>query len=164
MPTSTGSHRPTLIGSRFMVASTHYHASQAAARVFASGGNAIDAGVAAGLTLAVVEPHRASLGGVAPILIRTARGTTHCIVGLGPWPKRATLAEVTARWGGDLPAGIARTVVPAAISAYLVALERFGTLPLGVVAAPARELAGEGFPVYPLLSAAIAAERSTFER
>ena len=164
MPTRLLSHRPTILGSRFMVASTHYHASQAAARVFALGGNAIDAGVAAGLTLAVVEPHRASLGGVVPILIRTARGTTHCIAGLGPWPKRATIAEVTARWGGDLPEGIARTVVPAAISAYLVALEHFGTLPFSVVAAPARELAWGGFPVYPLLNAAIAAERSTFDR
>ena len=73
---SQDSHRPTLLGNHFMAAATHYHAAQAAARIFAAGGNAIDAGVAAGMTLAVVEPHRASLGGVAPILIRTAVATT----------------------------------------------------------------------------------------
>jgi gamma-glutamyltranspeptidase / glutathione hydrolase len=154
------SHRPTLLGTHFMAAATHFHAAQAAARIFAAGGNAIDAGVAAGLTLAVVEPHRASLGGVAPILIRTAEGTTHCIAGLGWWPRRATLEEVTRRWGGDLPEGIPRTVVPAALSAYFVALEHFGTLPFGVVSAPARELAFGGFAVYPALRAAIVAERA----
>jgi gamma-glutamyltranspeptidase/glutathione hydrolase len=141
-----------------MVASTHYLASQAAARVFAAGGNAVDAGVAAGMALAVVAPHRASLGGVAPILVRSASGVTANVVGLGYWPRRATLAEVRARWNGDLPPGIARSVIPASVSAYLVALEHFGTLPLSTVAAPARELALGGFAVYPALHQAIATE------
>src|SRR5579859_7153765 len=101
--TTSASHRPTILGTRTMVASTHYLASHAAAQVFAAGGNAVDAGVAAGITLAVVAPHRASLGGVAPIIVRTASGVTANIVGLGRWPQRATLAEVQARWGGDLP-------------------------------------------------------------
>ena len=154
------SHRPTILGTHSMVASTHYLASEAGARIFALGGNAVDAGVATGLALAVVLPQRVNLGGVAPILIRTADGTTANIVGLGPWSRLATLELVRGRWGGDLPEGIARTVVPAALSAYLVALERFGTLPFATVSAPARELAAGGFVVGPTLSAGIAAEQA----
>src|SRR5438045_2755533 len=101
-------HRPTILGTRSMVASTHYLASEAGARIFALGGNAVDAGVATGLALAVVLPQRVNLGGVAPILIRAADGITANVVGLGLWPRQATLERVRALWGGDLPEGIAR--------------------------------------------------------
>jgi len=164
IPNSRRGYRPTIMGTRHMAASTHYLATYAAAHIFAQGGNAVDAGVAACLALTVVETHRANLGGVAPILIRTAAGETACIAGLGCWSRRATLAEVRSRWGGDLPWGIARSVVPAAVSAYLVALEHFGTLSLATVAAPARELAANGFPVQPSLHTVIGGERASLER
>src|SRR5207247_9660036 len=69
-------HAPTatvqVIGTRWAVAAGHALASEAAARVLASGGNAMDAGVAAGLTLGVVHPDVVSFDGVAPIRVHLA--------------------------------------------------------------------------------------------
>ena len=70
-------HRPTAtvqnIGTRWAVAAGHTLASEAAARVLTAGGNAIDAGVAAGFCLGVVHPDMVSVAGVAPILVHVAR-------------------------------------------------------------------------------------------
>ena len=61
--------RPALLAKRWMVSSSHYLASQAGARMFERGGNAVDAGVAAGIALNVVERHLTDFGGVAPIVL-----------------------------------------------------------------------------------------------
>lgn len=139
-----------------MVSSTHYLASLAGLRMFPRGGNAIDAGVAAGIALNVVEPNLTSLGGVAPIMLFTpgmARPVT--IDGLGRAPAAATLETYRARWGGDMPIGIPRAVVPAALDAWLTALARYGRLSLADVLTPAIELA-DGFPAHARLARAIA--------
>ena len=62
------SHRPTIMGTRHMVAATHYLA-EAGFRILEAGGNAIDAGVAAGIALGVVQPEYVNVAGVAPIII-----------------------------------------------------------------------------------------------
>src|SRR5947207_13131396 len=90
-------HRPTAtvqtIGTRWAVAAGHPLAAEAGARVLASGGNAIDAGVAAGLTLGVVHPDMVSVAGVAPILVHVARtGETFQVSGVGPYPRAASVA------------------------------------------------------------------------
>src|SRR5919198_6675278 len=61
--------RPVLQGTFGMVAAGHYLASAIGLRVLEQGGNAIDAGVAAGLALSVVKPQSNGIGGEAPILI-----------------------------------------------------------------------------------------------
>src|SRR5919204_3581266 len=140
-----------------MVSSCHYLASLAGLRMFPRGGNAIDAGVAAGIALNVVEPNLTSLGGVAPIMIFTPdmrRPVT--IDGLGRAPAAATLATHVARFGHDMDGWIPRFVVPAAVDAWLTALARFGRLSLADVLTPAIELA-DGFPVHPLLARRLAA-------
>ena len=52
--------RPAVLGAKHMVSSCHYLASLAGLRMFPRGGNAIDAGVAAGIALNVLERHRRS--------------------------------------------------------------------------------------------------------
>src|SRR5207249_1077927 len=59
-----------------------------------------------------------------------------------------------ARYGVDMPIGVARAVTPAAADAWLTALARHGRLSLADVLAPSIELC-DGFPVYPRLAAAI---------
>src|SRR5438034_1752925 len=145
-------HAPTatvqVIGTRWAVAAGHALASEAAARVLASGGNAIDAGVAAGLTLGVVHPDMVSVAGVAPILVHVARtGETFQVSGVGPYPRAASVAYFRERHGGQIPPGLPRTVVPAAPDAWLTALERWGTMSFGDVARAATEHAERGFPV-----------------
>jgi gamma-glutamyltranspeptidase/glutathione hydrolase len=148
--------RPAVLAKRWMVSSSHYLASQAGAVVFQRGGNAIDAGVAAGIALNVLERHLTDFGGVAPIvLFRPGMAAPETIDGLGRWPARLTLEEYRSRHGDDMPIGVARSVTPAACDAWLTAVARHGRLTLADVLAPNIELA-EGFPVYPRLARAIA--------
>src|SRR5262249_15994597 len=99
---SAPAYRPTAtvqaIGSRWAVAAGHALAAEAAAHVLGAGGNAIDAGVAGGLTLGVVHPDMVSVAGVAPILVHVARtGETWQGAGRGPHPRASTLQDLPAR-------------------------------------------------------------------
>src|SRR5881296_1624648 len=143
-PTSTAQ----VIGTRWAVAAGHALASEAAARVLGAGGNAIDAGVAAGITLGVVHCDMVSVAGVAPILVHIARtGETWQVSGVGPYPRASSVAYFRERHGNQIAPGLARTVVPAAPDAWLTALERWGTMSFGDVARAATEHAERGFPV-----------------
>ncbi|HEX3175124.1 MAG TPA: gamma-glutamyltransferase family protein [Methylomirabilota bacterium] len=146
-------HRPTAtvqgIGSRWAVAAGHSLASEAAARILAAGGTAIDAGVAAGFCLGVVHPDMVSVAGVAPILVHLAGSReTFQVSGVGPYPRASTL-EYFRSLGNQIPAGLPRTVVPAAPDAWCTALERWGTMSFADVIAPALQHAERGFPVSP---------------
>ena len=82
------SHRPTIMGTRHMVAASQYLAAEAGFRILEAGGNAIDAGVAAGIALGVVQPEYVNFAGVAPIIIYSAaEDRVFTIPGLGTWPK-----------------------------------------------------------------------------
>src|SRR5688572_31738875 len=148
--------RPTVLGRRHMVSSTHYLASLAGLRMFPRGGNAVDAGVAAGIALNVVEPHLTSFGGVAPIMVQGPGMTEpETIDGLGRWPMSLDLATYRSIHGDDMPLGMPRVVTPGAPDAWLTALARYGRLSLADVLAPAIELC-DGFPVFPRLAQALA--------
>jgi gamma-glutamyltranspeptidase / glutathione hydrolase len=147
--------RPAVLGKRWMVSSSHYLASQAGAKMFERGGNAIDAGVASGIALNVLERHLTDFGGVAPIILfRPGMDGPETIDGLGRWPAQFSLDAYRYRYGDDMPIGVPRSVTPAAVDAWLTALARHGTLTLEAVLAPNIDLA-EGFPVYPRLARAI---------
>ncbi len=146
--------RPTITGRRWVASTGHPLATDAALRILAGGGNAIDAGVAAGICLNVLQPDWTNFGGVAPIMLRSG-GEVFSIAGLGIWPRETDPALFHSRYGGQMPLGVLRTIVPAAAGAWLLALERFGSLPLATVLAPALELAEEGFAVYPMLATSL---------
>jgi gamma-glutamyltranspeptidase/glutathione hydrolase len=140
--------RPLLLGSRHMVSAGHPLAAHAALTVLEAGGNAVDAGVAAGFALNVLQPDMANLGGVAPILLHLAdRGRTTSIAGIGHWPALATREAVSAAGQGRIPVAPQRWVVPGAPDAWLKALELYGTMSAADVIAPAIDLARSGFPV-----------------
>jgi gamma-glutamyltranspeptidase/glutathione hydrolase len=137
-----------VMGRRWMVAAGHPLAAQAAARILSAGGNAVDAGVAAGLMLGVVHPDMVSFAGVAPILVHlAASGETFEVSGVGPYPRAATADFYRATCGGQIPPGVLRTVVPAAPDSWCVALERWGTMSFADAVAPALECAEHGFPL-----------------
>lgn len=139
--------RPTLLGSRYMVSAGHPLVANVAAGVLEAGGNAIDAGVAAGIATNVVQADMANLGGVAPILIRPAdtRAVTS-IAGVGVWGREASIDAFVRRYGTSMPRGSAVAVVPAAVDAWITALSLYGTWRFQDVVAPAIELA-DGFLV-----------------
>ncbi|ARP94221.1 gamma-glutamyltransferase family protein [Bordetella genomosp. 13] len=157
--------RPTLAGLNHVISAGHYLATQAGMNVLQAGGNAADAGVAAGIALGVVQSDIVNFGGVAPCLFHDAQtGKTWSISGLGYWPRAARLETFLERHGGTIPAGILRTVIPAAPDAWITALERFGTMSFGEVAASAIRLARDGFVMYPLMAEVLAEHEEDYRR
>ena len=157
-------YRPTVHGTRHAISAGHYLAAAAGFSVLEAGGNAIDAGVTAGMALGVLQPDLVNFAGVAPILIRLANGTTESIAGLGWWPKTIPPDLFMRAHGGTIPDGVLRTVVPAAPDAWITALRRHGTMRFADVAASAIRFAADGFAVYPLLERSIASHADEYRR
>jgi len=138
--------RPTLLGENWSVVAGHPRVSMVAAEIFSAGGNAVDAGVAAGIASNVIQVDMCNFGGIAPILIRPAGSSdSFSIAGVGRWSRSASIEKLIERYGGKLPLDGAPAIVPGAPAGWLRALEKFGTMTLGEVAAPAISLAKEGF-------------------
>jgi gamma-glutamyltranspeptidase / glutathione hydrolase len=156
-------HRPTISGTRHVVSAGHYLAAQAGFQILEAGGNAIDAGVASGIALNVVEGQMCSFAGVAPTMIYLREsGELVTIDGLGTWPAAAS-CEFFRRRGDDIvPEGILQSVVPGAPDAWLTALERYGTMRFAEVAAAAIRFARDGYPMHPQMSLTVARKRGDF--
>jgi gamma-glutamyltranspeptidase / glutathione hydrolase len=145
-------HRPGLMATRHMVVSGHYLASQAGFQILEAGGNAVDAGVAVGLAINVLESEMTGFGGVAPTMIKLAgSGKIRNFVGVGPWPKALSAKYFREHHDGRVPSGILDSVVPAAPDIWLTALEWYGTLSFTEVAQAAIRFARDGFPMYPMM-------------
>lgn len=160
-----GGHGNVLTGRRHMASSCHFAASHAAFLILEAGGNAIDAGVAAGLALGVTQSDLVNVAGVAPIMIRLARtGEVVTIDGLGVWPAKASADYFRNNHGGAIPEGLMRAVVPGAPSGWITALERYGTMSFGEVAAAAIRIARDGFPADPRFVETIVTALPKYER
>ncbi|MFT5133439.1 MAG: gamma-glutamyltranspeptidase/glutathione hydrolase, partial [Gammaproteobacteria bacterium] len=147
------SYRPAVAGTRHMVVAGHYLAAHAGFEILESGGNAVDAGCAAGIALGVLQSDLVNVAGVAPIMIYHAKSNkVITISGLGPWPKRIDASIFSSKYSGQIPENILRTVVPAAPDAWITALDRFGSMTFSEVAAAAIRFASEGFTMYPLMA------------
>ena len=123
----TPTFRPMIAASSHVVAAGHYLASHAGMRILENGGNAIDAGVAAGLCINVTQPDLTNLGGVAPIILYLAKTKeVVSISGLGRWPQAATVGALTGtRCCGTIPLGVKNAITPSACDAWLTALARY---------------------------------------
>ena len=148
-PTDRVEQRPVK-AVRGFVATVQPLATQAALDAFARGGNAIDAAVAAGLTLGVVDGHNSGIGGGCFILIRLAGGGLVCIDGRETAPAAAT-RDMFLQDGRPTDAlsrmGPLAVGVPGALAAYARAVEQFGRLPLATAFTAGIRYAAEGFPL-----------------
>ncbi len=137
--------RPLVMGRRGVIAAGHHLATAAGSEIMRAGGNAIDAGVAAGIAINVLLFDRTNFAGVAPIIIyHAASGSCVTLDGLGCWPAGADIDRVRESGSGE---GILRSVIPGAPDSWLTALARYGSLSLREVLQPAYSLAHEGAPV-----------------
>ncbi len=141
---------PRLFGRKGAVVSEHYLAANAGADVLKSGGNAVDAAVAAVLVEGVVNPHQHTLGGECPMLIQKMYAPRPVVVnGNMSAPERATVQRYRNLGYDEVPdVGILAAGVPAALGAIATALERFGTISFEDASAQARELARDGIPAH----------------
>jgi gamma-glutamyltranspeptidase/glutathione hydrolase len=137
------------MGTRGVVSSGHYLATEAGMHILRSGGNAMDAAAAVSFALNVVEPHQNGFGGEVPVLLYSAsERKVYAVSGHGTAPAAATIERyrslgVTDRIPGD---GFLPAVVPPVLATWVTVLERFGTMTLKEVLTPALDLASKGFP------------------
>lgn len=133
----------------YAVSVGHSSAAEIATDVLDSGGNAIDAGVAASIALTVLHSEQVQFGGVSPILVYLAESQlTYSIEGAGRWPHAADRLLFEEKYRSRIPQGILRTVTPACPDAWITALEQFGSMSFSELAEPARILAKDGFPAH----------------
>jgi len=156
--------RPVIMGTHGMVTSGHYLASRIGLHILEEGGNAVDAGVAMGFALAVLEPYIYGIGGEVPILIYLAdEKRVVSLSGQGPAPQRATIGWFRKNGIETIPGdGLLAAAVPDAVSTWIAALSRFGTMRLAQVLSPAMDLAERGFPMFGRLASAFERSKEQF--
>src|SRR5438309_42501 len=136
-------YRPTVMGRRGVVTSAHPLASMAGIEILLAGGNAVDAAVAVGSTLNVVEPFMSSAAGIGLMLISRG-GERHVLDFIGRAPRAADAARCTE---DELAGGPKSCATPGNLGGWLAALERFGTMDRARVLAPAIGHAERGVPL-----------------
>jgi gamma-glutamyltranspeptidase len=150
--------------SQWGVAAPHHAASAAAAEVLASGGNAVDAALAAATALTVVYPHQCSIGGDLIALVGRPDGTIQAIDGSGRAP-RALSADWLRAASSQMPVdGPHSVTVPGIVHAWQVLATTWGTRPLSAPLQVAADLADDGVPTAPGLARTIASEQHRIGR
>lgn len=142
--------REAAFGDSAMVASNSDLASQAGLEILRAGGNAMDAAVAVGFALAVTYPFAGNIGGGGFMTIRMADGRTAALDYREVAPLAATrdmFVDSTGKLTDRSVVGHLASGVPGAVAGMDAALQRFGTMSLAQVMAPAIRLAFEGFAV-----------------
>ena len=141
-----------------VVSTSKVEASRIGAEILRKGGNAIDAAVAAGFALGVVEPNSSGLGGGGFMLIRIAKtGETVFIDFRERAPQKSSPEMWTVGTDGKVVGnqkleGGKAAAVPGEVAGLLYALENYGTMSREQVIRPAANLAKNGFYVTPTLS------------
>ncbi|MCE9601275.1 MAG: gamma-glutamyltransferase [Gemmatimonadetes bacterium] len=142
--------REAVFGANAMVSSNSGLASTAGTEILKAGGNAVDAAVATGFALAVTYPFAGNIGGGGFMVIRMADGRTAALDYREIAPLAATrnmFVDSTGKLTDRSVVGHLASGVPGAVAGLDAALQRFGTMSLAQVMAPAIRLAREGFVV-----------------
>lgn len=133
-----------------MVATVNPQATDAGIAALDAGGNAVDAAIAAALTLGVVDGFNSGIGGGCFILIRTADGKIMAIDGREMAPQAAS-RDMYIRNGkadGKLSqTGALASGVPGALAAYERAVRKHGNLEFSKLLVPAADIAEKGFAI-----------------
>jgi gamma-glutamyltranspeptidase/glutathione hydrolase len=145
--------RGPAMGARFAVATDHPLATLTAMNVLQSGGNAVDATIAASAVNVVTKPNRTHLGGDAFALIwHRASGKVECLNAGGRAPLGASLEA----FGGNVPrSGAASATVPGLVDSWMELHARHGTRSMASLMQPAIGFSRDGFPVSLHLSTAM---------
>ncbi len=142
-----------------MVATVHPLATHAGVEAMQRGGNAIDAAVAAALTLGVVDGHNSGIGGGCFMLIRLADGRFVAIDGRETAPKAATHDMYLRNGKADTTlsqTGALASATPGALAAYDHATRNFGKRPLSEHLNAAADIAERGFAIDPVYARKLA--------
>ena len=132
-----------------MVVSTQRIASRVGVDILKKGGNAIDAAVATGFALAVVHPSAGNIGGGGFMVIHFADGSCKTIdyreKAPGAGHEKMFLDENDELIDDLNHKSYLAVGVPGTVAGLTLALEKFGTMSIKEVIAPAIQLAENGF-------------------
>lgn len=139
-------------GTRGMVATSHFLASQVAQDVLAKGGNAVDAAVTAGFALAVTQPRSGNIGGGGFMLVSDESSGEVIAIDYREKAPSAAFETMFQNEQGEAVSELSRYThnasgVPGTVAGLALALDKYGTLSLAEALAPAIRLAEEGFAV-----------------
>ena len=158
--------RSTVYAPTAAIATSQPLASGAGLEILQQGGNAVDAAVAAAAVLNLTEPHMTGIGGDMFAILWSARDQE--LVGLDASGRSGSLLTpeaLRAKGHERMPgSGAEEVTVPGAISGWVALLERYGTMSLAEVLAPAIRIAEEGFPVTSIIAAQWRAEEEKLAR
>jgi oxamate amidohydrolase len=145
MDLHTAGHR------RGVAAASHSAAAEAGRHVLAEGGNALEAMVAMGASIAAAYPHMAQLGGDAFWLVREPKGRVLAIMAAGRAGAKATADFYRGHDTIPTRGPLAALTVPGTVGGWIAALEAAkhyrGRLPLDVLLADAIGQARNGYAV-----------------
>ena len=154
-PVGANWSRSPVMTKRGMAATAHPLATQIAVNILQTGGNAVDAAIAANAALGLMEPTGNGIGGdLYAIIYDRKTGELYGINGSGRSPKGQTLAELKAKLGGAdalPPVGPLPVTIPGTVHAWFEMHDRFGYLPMETILTPTIRYAEEGHPIAPVI-------------
>ena len=157
--------RSEVIGQNGMAATSHPLATQTAIDVLKSGGNAIDAAIAANAVLGLVEPTGCGIGGDLFAIVWDEK--TNQLYGLnssGPASKKMSIDYVKQQGFEKIPAyGALPVTVPGAVAGWSALHNKFGKLPFENLFNNAIDYANNGFPVTELIAYYLERSSSVFK-
>ena len=164
-PTSLAG-RSTVYAPNGVIATSQPLASAAGLEVLRTGGNAIDAAVAAAAVLSVTEPHMTGIGGDMFAIVWLAREQKLVALNAsgraGSLMTRETLQARQFRAGSQQ--GAMSVTVPGALAGWDLLLRTHGRRTLAQALQPAIAYARDGFPVSPIIAAQWADQTEFLQR
>ncbi len=144
-------HHP-VYGTSGMVSVQERLAAEVGARILAEGGNAVDAAVAVGFSLAVTLPQAGNIGGGGFMLAYDADSGDTTAIDYREMAPPAATRDMFLDADGNADAAVSRyshkaSGVPGTVAGLYLAHQRFGSLPWKQLVAPAVKLAREGVVV-----------------
>jgi gamma-glutamyltranspeptidase/glutathione hydrolase len=142
--------RRSAVAADNLVATSQPLAAQAGLSMLARGGNAVDAAIAAAITLTVVEPSGNGIGSDAFAIVWDGK-QLHGLNASGRSPAGWTPERFAGRDAMPM-LGWESVTVPGAVSAWVKLSDRFGKLEFASLFEPAIRYAQSGFPVSPVIA------------
>lgn len=144
-----------------MVASQEALASRTGIEILKQGGNAVDAAVAVAFSLAVTLPRAGNIGGGGFMLVHLAKENKTIAIDYREMAPSKAKKDIFLDENGDAVTKLSRehglaVGVPGTVMGMSLALEKYGTMTMAQVTAPAIKMAQEGISVSPDLAVSLA--------
>ncbi|MEZ5758979.1 MAG: gamma-glutamyltransferase [Emcibacteraceae bacterium] len=149
-----------VVGRHGMVSARESIATEIGADILRKGGNAIDAAAAVGFAMAVTYPQAGNIGGGGFMVIHLAKENKEIAIDYREMSAGAARHDLYVE-DGKVNQTLAKysrksSGVPGTVAGLALAVEKYGTMSLADVVAPAYKLAHEGVPVYTQLEVSLA--------